>query len=262
MRLLLHGVAGHLRAVEVLQLRALRRGSGRSRSGQRGLKAQPGGGSSGLGTSPATGVRALPLIVMSGIALSQHLRVGVQGPLEERPRGRDLDDAPEVHHAHAVGDVRDHREVVRDEEVGEAVLALQVLHEVQDLRLHGDVQRARGLVAHEELGIRRQRPRDRDALALAAGELVRELLGVVGGKAHVLEQLAHALLDGRLAQDDAVLADGLGDDPAHAPARVQARVRVLEDHLEAPAHAQHLGALRDARHVDAVEHARSRATGA
>ena len=38
--------------------------------GQRGWNAQPGGGASGLGTSPATGVRALPLICRSGTASS------------------------------------------------------------------------------------------------------------------------------------------------------------------------------------------------
>src|SRR5262245_27415445 len=38
--------------------------------GQRGWKAHPGGGASGLGTSPATGVRGLPLIARSGTASS------------------------------------------------------------------------------------------------------------------------------------------------------------------------------------------------
>ena len=38
--------------------------------GQRGWKAQPLGGFSGLGTSPCTGVRARPLMWMSGIASS------------------------------------------------------------------------------------------------------------------------------------------------------------------------------------------------
>ena len=37
----------------------------------------------------------------------------------------DLDDAAEIHHGDAVADMGDHREVVRDEEIGEAVLPLQ-----------------------------------------------------------------------------------------------------------------------------------------
>ena len=177
----------------------------------------------------------------------------MQRTLEERLRVRDLDDAAEVHHAHAGRDVRDHREVVRDEEVGEPVLALQVLHEVEDLRLHRHVERARGLVAHEELGIRGERAGDRDALPLAAREFVRVFLAVERREAHVGEELAHASGDRRGPLDQAVGADRLGDDALHAPARIEARVRVLEDHLEPPAQLQHLVRVRGAE-VLAVEH--------
>src|SRR5689334_10516621 len=47
--------------------------------GQRGLNVQPVGGSSGFGTSPATGVRGLPLISRSGIALSSMRVYGCSG---------------------------------------------------------------------------------------------------------------------------------------------------------------------------------------
>jgi hypothetical protein len=43
---------------------------------------QPGGGFSGFGTSPATGVRALPDIRMSGIALSSMRVYGCSGRLK------------------------------------------------------------------------------------------------------------------------------------------------------------------------------------
>jgi hypothetical protein len=87
-------------------------------------------------------------------------------------------------------DVLDHREVVADEEVGEARAALQVLHQVQDLRLHRDVEGRGRLVADQELGIAGQRAGDRDALALAAGELVRVLLAVGGIEADLGQQPA------------------------------------------------------------------------
>ena len=45
-----------------------------------------------------------------------------------------------------------------------------------------DVERRRRFVADQELGLRGQRARDRDALALPARELVRELLRVGGGQ--------------------------------------------------------------------------------
>ena len=74
-----------------------------------------------------------------------------------------------------------HREVVADEEVGEPELLLQVLEQVDDLRLDRDVERGDRLVADDELRVERQRPGDADALALAAGELVRVAVGEARG---------------------------------------------------------------------------------
>ena len=64
-------------------------------------------------------------------------------------------------------------EVVGDEDVGDAELALQALQQVDDLRLHRDVERRDRLVADDQRGLDRERAGDRDALALAARELVR-----------------------------------------------------------------------------------------
>ena len=73
---------------------------------------------------------------------------------------RDLRDLAEIHHEDAVGDVADDVQVVRDEHVGEPELALEVLEQVQDLRLHGDVERRDGLVADDQLRIDREGARD------------------------------------------------------------------------------------------------------
>ena len=86
-----------------------------------------------------------------------------------------LDHLAVLHHQHLVGHEAHHREVVADEDVGQAELVLQVLQQVEHLRLHRDVERAHRLVEHQHLGLQRQAARDRDALALAAGELVRVL---------------------------------------------------------------------------------------
>ena len=69
---------------------------------------------------------------------------------------------------------------------------LQVLQQIDDLRLHGDVERGDRLVEHEELRIRRQRARDADALPLPAGEFVRIALAVVGTESDFLQQLRDA----------------------------------------------------------------------
>jgi hypothetical protein len=58
---------------------------------------------------------------------------------------------------HAVGDVADDVEVVRDEDVGEVEVALEVLQQVEDLRLHGDVERRDRLVADDQLRVDHER---------------------------------------------------------------------------------------------------------
>ena len=89
--------------------------------GQRGLKVQPAGGLSGFGTSPCTGVRARPLMWMSGIASSSMRVYGWRGRANSARLVGELDDAAEVHHADLVADVAHDREVVRDEQIGQAV---------------------------------------------------------------------------------------------------------------------------------------------
>ena len=145
----------------------------------------------------------------------------------------------------------DDGQIVRDEEVGEVEVALERLHQVHDLSLDGDVERGDGLVADDEVRVERERAGEADALALAAGELVRVAGGGVGRQADDIEELAHALA--RLAPlGDAVDAERLTHDPPHAVARVQGRVRVLEDHLHAPAQRPQ-GALAQVRDVLPVE---------
>ena len=70
--------------------------------------------------------------------------------------------------------------------------ALQVLQQVDDLRLDRDVERGDRLVADDQLGIDRERPGDADALALAAGELVRIAPRMLGQQADHGQKLAHA----------------------------------------------------------------------
>ena len=150
----------------------------------------------------------------------------------------DLDDLAEVHHRDPVGDVLHHAEIVGDEQIGQLELGLQVLHQVDDLGLDRDVERRDRLVADDELGMERQRAGDADALALAAGELVREALGVVAREADHLEQLAYPprLLRPR---PPAVDHERLGDDVLDRHARIERAERVLEDDLHLAPHRPH-----------------------
>ena len=83
----------------------------------------------------------------------------------------------------------DDADVVGDEEVGEAELVLEVVEQVDDLRLDRDVEGRDRLVGDDQLRLQRQRPGDPDPLPLAAGELVREAVVVLGREADPLEQL-------------------------------------------------------------------------
>ena len=86
------------------------------------------------------------------------LGVGVLRRLGDRRRVARLHDLPEVHDGDRVAHVGDRGQVVRDEEVGEPELGLQVAEQVQDLRADGHVERRHRLVEHDELGRQRRAP--------------------------------------------------------------------------------------------------------
>src|SRR5262249_44382561 len=96
-----------------------------------------------------------------------------------------------------------------------------------------------------------------DALPLAAGELVWEAVEVLRVEADDLEQLLHTLLDLGAAAE-VVHLERLADDRANALARVQRRVRVLEDHRHLAPDRPHCRA-RELGDVAALE--RGRAAG-
>ena len=154
---------------------------------------------------------------------------------EDRALGRNFDDLAEVHHRHPVGHVLDDREIVADEQQREAQFLLDVLEQVDDLRLHRNVERGDGLVAHDEVGLGGERAGDADALALPAGELMRPAVDSVARQPHLVHQLGNARVQVARGTRQAEIADRLGEDVAHAHARVQTRERILEHDLHAPA---------------------------
>src|SRR5258705_964 len=84
---------------------------------------------------------------------------------------RHLDDLAEIHHGDTVRHVLDNSQIVADEQQREAELALQILQQVDDLRLDRNVERRDRLVANNQFGLLRERPGDADALALPAVDL-------------------------------------------------------------------------------------------
>ena len=163
--------------------------------------------------------------------------IGMQRLAKQRVPIRHFDDAAQVHHRDAVADVAHHRQVVRDEEIGQAQPLLQFHQHVDHLGLDRHVERRHRLVADHQAGLQRQCPRDRDALALPAGELVRIAIRHVGQQAHRGQQRGHSLAILGAAGRDAVHRQRLADDVAHLHARIQRAVRILVDHLHAAAEA-------------------------
>ena len=112
---------------------------------------------------------------------------------EQLLRGGLLDDLTGVHDGDVVGHLGDERQVVGHEDHGEAELLAQLVEQRDDLLLDGDVQGGGRLVRDDQLRVAGQGHGDEDALALAAGELVRVgLEGALGIQAHQLEEFLGA----------------------------------------------------------------------
>ena len=77
---------------------------------------------------------------------------------------------------------RDERQVMADEEDGDALLLLQFCQKFDDLFLHGDVERTRRLIADEDFRLKRQCACDADALPLPAAHIAGITLGKFCGK--------------------------------------------------------------------------------
>ena len=147
----------------------------------------------------------------------QRLGVGMGRGVVDR-RGRALLDHPaEVHHCDAFAHMAHDGQVVGDEEVGQALLGLEVGEQVDDLGLHGHVEGAHRLVADHQVRAQGQRPGDGDALSLPAGELMRVAVEHGAVEADLVEQLDHP---GRqvAAAVEVVDAQGLGHDLGHREA--------------------------------------------
>jgi hypothetical protein len=70
--------------------------------------------------------------------------------------------------------------------------APQAAQKVQHLGLNGGIQRRGRFVQQQDLRFQHQRAGDGDALALAAGQLVRIAEAEAGGQAHIDQRLHHA----------------------------------------------------------------------
>ena len=225
-------------------------------SGQRETKRQPSGGSTAAEARPLRismrfGSRAVP---GSGTAESSSCVYGCSGAREHLLDRAVLDDLARVHDEDVVGDVPRAREVVGDVEERYAALLFELQHQVEDPDANRHVEHARRLVREQHGRLDGQGARDRDALALAAGELMRILRRDVLGRheADVLEQVVDVRLD-LVRRDDPVDAKRTLEVMTDRLRRVQGAERILKDHLHLRAVVEDRPAAAIARDVAVAE---------
>ncbi len=165
-----------------------------------------------------------------------------------------LHDAALLHDCDIICDAPDNAEVVRDEQDRHAAPSLQILEQLQDLRLHGDVERGGRFVGDKQVRLVGERHGDHHALPLPARKLVwigAEPPGRVGN-ADFLEQLHDAVTDlGTPARS--VQFEDLANLLLDGVERVERRHRLLEHHGDGvPPDAAH-GALIGLEQVLAFE---------
>src|SRR5215831_15896604 len=129
--------------------------------------------------------------------LQQRACVGMLRRVEDLLDRALLHHPPEVHHDDVARHLRDHAEVVRDEDDRRAVAALELTQQIQDLSLRRHVDRGGRLVGDQEARPARERHRDHRSLAQASGELPR-----IGVDALLWHRDAHAAeeVDGERAR--------------------------------------------------------------
>jgi hypothetical protein len=72
---------------------------------------------------------------------------------EEGIRGSHLDNLAQIHDSDSITDVSHHRQIVGYEEIGESEAGLELVEQVEDLRLDRYIERGYGLVGDNETGV-------------------------------------------------------------------------------------------------------------
>jgi hypothetical protein len=120
-----------------------------------------------------------------------------------------------------------------DEKVCQVHLFLQLLQEIDDLRLNRNIQRGDRLVADNKFGGHGQSAGNTDALALPAAKLVRITVVMIFAEAHLPEQFDHPVALGS-APGEFVNFQAFSDDIADAHPRVQRSIGILKNDLHLP----------------------------
>src|SRR5437762_1456324 len=145
-----------------------------------------------------------------------------------------FDQLPQIHDTDARGDVFDNRNGVRDEQVGQPKLLLEIGEQVDDLRLNRNVQSGDRFTGHNQFRLQRQRSSDADSLPLPAAELMRIPIHHRRIQSHRLQQVGNVMFAFRSTRQ-MMNGERLTDDRANRHSGIQRCIRILKDELHVAA---------------------------
>ena len=166
-----------------------------------------------------------------GNSINQCAGIGVGRMTENVLAVAGFHDFPAIHDRDAVADVPDGTKSVADKQIGQVVLFLKLLKEIQTLCLNGNIQRGDGLIQDQEPGAEGQGTCNADALPLAAGKFMRIAVTDIGTKTYISEKGVNPFIN-LLGRTDAMMEHGFSQDISNALSRIERGSAVLEDHLK------------------------------
>ena len=164
-----------------------------------------------------------------------------------------------AHHNDPVTHTRHHAHIVRDQGNPGASFALQLIHQIEHLSLHGHIESCGWLVGQKKLRPAKHGNRNHNALPHAARKLVRELIHTAASFRDTdMFQPINANLVCFFALQAFMKLQDLAHLGTHGHMWCQARQRILEDHRHSVA-ANIAQRLRvSGQHIRAFEHDRAR----
>jgi hypothetical protein len=158
-----------------------------------------------------------------------------------RGRRKDLLGTPQLHnsaqvnHCDVICQITYHRQIVRDEQIGGLLLALEIVQQIEDGRLYRHIQRRDRLVEQQQIRLRGEGTGNRHALLLAAAELSWQPPRVGWAELDRSEQAIDMVV--HLRRRNVCEADQWpAENVANLEMRVERFVRVLKDHLQPAEH--------------------------
>ena len=148
--------------------------------------------------------------------------------LEYLGRGRELDDTAEIHDRNSLRDVANHREIVADKNHRQAFARAEIRNKIENLRLHGNIERRDGLVGDNQFRFKGKASSDGDALTLTAGEFMGIFTHETRRKTDRFHEPRDFFRD-VFTRDSAVREEWLGQASIDAHAGIERRIGILKN---------------------------------